>query len=83
MNRADAVWLTEVFKPKRKLKIDKSSIVMFIEAINRIMGTNRAVPGCACEFKITAQIANSAFEQHEDEIEKLYNSKPKGRKKKK
>ena len=82
MNRLDAIWLTEVFKPKRHLRIDRSTIGMFIEAINRIMGTNRVVPSCACEFKITAQIANSAFEQHEGEIEKLYHTKPKGRKKK-
>ncbi len=82
MTRSDAVWLIEVFKPKRHLRIAKDTIGMFVKAINILLEQDRKVPGCGCEYKITAQIANSAYDQYESEIEKLYNSKPRGRKKK-
>ena len=83
MTKSEATWLVEEFKPKRYLRIDKGTIAMFIKAINLIMKSNRAVPTCSCEWKVTAQIANSAFDQYEAEIMEVYNSITKrGRKKK-
>ncbi len=81
MTRSDAQWLVDVFNPLRKGTISNSTIGTFIKAINIIMDSNRSIPSCSCEFKVTAQIANSAYEQYQDEIEKLYNSKPRGRRK--
>ena len=82
MTKSDAQWLVDVFKPKRHLRIDSSSIGMFVKAINIIMGSNRSIPGCSCEWKVTATIANSAYEQHESKILELYNKPTRGRKKK-
>jgi len=81
MDKLDAQWLIDEFEPKRKLKIDKNSITMFTKAINIIMGQNRPVPGCSCEYKVVAQIANSAFEQHYTQIMEVYNQPTRGRKK--
>jgi len=82
MTKADAVWLVEEFAPKRRLRIDSSTIGMFIKAINIILEQNRNVPSCGCEYKVTATIANSAYDQHEQEILSIYNKPTRGRKKK-
>lgn len=82
VSKAGAKWLVEEFNPIRKGTINKQTIGTFIQAINILLGQNRRIPGCACEFKVTAAIANSAYEQHEDEIMKTYNSKTRGRPKK-
>ena len=82
ISKADAVWLVEEFAPKRRLRIDSSTIEMFVKAINIILEQNRNVPSCGCEYKVTATIANSAYEQHEQEILAAYNKKTRGRKKK-
>ena len=82
MTKSDAQWLIDVFEPKRKLRIASSTIGMFIKAINIILGQNRQVPSCSCEWKVTATIANSAFDQHYAEIMSVYNNKTRGRKKK-
>lgn len=82
MTSSDARWLVDTFDPQRKGTINKSTIGMFIKAINIMLNQSRRVPSCGCEFKVTAQIANSAYEQYRDEIERLYNQKSRGRKKK-
>lgn len=74
MTKSDAQWLIDVFEPKRKLRIASSTIGMFVKAINIILEQNRKVPSCGCEYKVTATIANSAFDQHYDEIKQIYNS---------
>jgi len=81
MTKSDAQWLIDVFEPKRKLRIASSTIGMFVKAINIILEQNRKVPSCGCEYKVTATIANSAFDQHYAEIMSVYNSKTRGRKK--
>lgn len=83
ISKADSIWLVEEFAPKRKLRIDSSTIGMFVKAINIILEQNRRIPSCGCEYKVTATIANSAYEQHEQEILNSYNSKTRGRPKKK
>ena len=80
MTSSDAKWLVDTFNPQRKGTINKSTIGMFIKAINIILNQSRRIPSCGCEFKITAQIANSAYEQHESEILAAYPKR--GRKKK-
>jgi|VirMetMinimDraft_7_1064189.scaffolds.fasta_scaffold05934_5 pyruvate/2-oxoglutarate/acetoin dehydrogenase E1 component len=82
MVKSDAQWLIDVFEPKRKQRIDHTTISMFVKAINIIMEQNRKVPTCGCEYKVTAQIANSLFDQHYNEIMSLYNESTRGRKKK-
>ena len=82
MTKSDAQWLVDIFNPKRHLRIDSVTIGIFVKAINIIMNSNRVIPGCSCEWKVTATIANSAYEQHEAQILELYNSKPRNKKKK-
>ena len=79
ISKADAQWLIEEFNPIRKGTLSNSTIGMFVKAINIILDKNRRIPGCACEYKVTATIANSAYEQHEQEILNSYNSKTRGR----
>lgn len=74
MTSSDAKWLVEEFNPKRKGIINGKTIGMFIKAINIILDQNRGIPGCGCEFKVTATIANSAYEQYESKILELYNA---------
>jgi hypothetical protein len=82
ISKQEATWLVEEFNPMRGLKIDKTTIPKFIKAINIIMEQNRRIPSCGCEFKVTAQIANSAYNQFETEILAVYNKPTRGRKKK-
>ena len=82
ISKTDATWLVEEFNPMRKGTINDKTIGMFIQAINIILEQNRRVPGCGCEYKVTGAIANSAYEQHEQEILNSYNSKTRGRPKK-
>lgn len=82
ISKAGATWLVEEFNPIRKGTLNNQTIGMFVQAINIILGQNRRIPGCACEYKVTATIANSAYEQHEQEILNIYNSKTRGRPKK-
>mgnify|MGYP005999080835 CR=1 FL=1 len=74
ISKTGAKWLVEEFNPIRKGTINKQTIGTFIQAINILLGQNRRIPGCACEYKVIAAIANSAYEQHEQEILKLYES---------
>lgn len=82
MTKADATWLVEEFASKRRGIINSKTIGMFVKAINIILNQNRSIPSCGCEFKVTAVIANSAYDQHEQEILSIYNKKTRGRKKK-
>ena len=82
ISKTDATWLVEEFNPIRKGTLNDKTIPLFIKAINIILEQNRRIPGCACEYKVTALIANSAYEQHEQEILNIYNSKTRGRPKK-
>ena len=74
ISKADATWLVEEFNPIRKGTINKQTIGDFIKAINIILEQNRRIPGCGCEFKVTGAIANSAYEQFEQQILELYNA---------
>ena len=74
MTSSDAKWLVEEFNPMRKGTISNNTMPMFVKAINIILDQNRRVPGCTCEHKVTATIANSAYEQYESKILELYNA---------
>ena len=74
MTKSDAKWLIEEFEPKRQLRIAGSTIGMFVKAINIILEQDRKIPSCGCEYKVTAAIANSAFDQHYSRIKEIYNS---------
>jgi len=83
ITKETATWLVEEYNPIRGLRIDSKTIPMHVNALNVILDQERTVPKCAtCEWRSIAAIANSVYQQHEDEIMKAYNSKPKGRKKK-
>ena len=72
LTKTDAGWLLNTFQPIRKGRIAGSTIGMFVKATNLISGKNTTVPSCGCEYKTTAAIANSYFDQYKSEIEKLY-----------
>jgi len=74
MTKEQAQWLIDEFKPIRRGTVNGKTIGVFIKAINIILNQSRRIPSCGCEFGVTATIANSAFDQHEQKILKLYNS---------
>lgn len=82
VSKTDAIWLVEEFNPIRKGTLSEKTIGMFVKAINIVMNQNRRIPGCACEYKVLGAIANSVYEQHEEEILAVYNKPTRGRKKK-
>ena len=71
LTKQDAQWLLNTFQPMRHGRIANSTIGMFVQATNLISGKNTTVPSCGCEYKVTAAIANSYFDQYKSEIEKL------------
>ena len=71
LTKEDAQWLINVFQPIRHGRIAGNTISMFVQATNLISGKNTTVPSCGCEYKATAAIANSYFDQYKTEIEKL------------
>jgi len=74
ISKEDAIWLIEEFDKKRGGTINGKTINMFLRAINTILNQNRKAPGCSCEYRTVAAIANNVFEQYKNEILKIYNS---------
>ena len=82
LTKEDAQWLVNVFNPMRYGRIASSTIGMFVKATNLISNKNLSVPSCGCEYKTTAAIANSYYNQYQSEIETLATKTTRGRKKK-
>ena len=74
LTKDDAQWLLNVFQPVRKGRISGNTIGMFIKATNLISGKNLSVPSCGCEYKTSAAVANSYFDQYKSEIENIANA---------
>ena len=73
LTKTDAQWLLNVFQPMRHGRIAGNTIGTFIQATNLISGKNLTVPSCGCEYKTSAAVANSYFDQYKSEIEKIAN----------
>ena len=74
LSKADAQWLLKEFKPLVGGSIRGKNISIYTKAVNLIRGTNLPNPGCSCEYKTKALVAQSLFEQHKTAIEEIANS---------
>jgi len=86
LTKEEAVWLVEVFAPKKGNRIDgKTMDTYFIPARTLMQGKPSERPGCGCMFKAYAQMTNSMYGQHEVAIREVAYPKvetTRGRKKK-
>jgi len=84
LTKEEAVWLVEVFAPKRGGRIDgKTMDTYFLPARKLMLGTEVERPSCGCMFKSYAQMTNSLYGQHEAAIREIAYPKPKTRGRKK
>ena len=74
LSKADAQWLLKEFKPLVGGSIRGKNISIYTKAVNLIRGTNLPNPGCACEYKTKALVAQSLFGQYKTAIEEIVNS---------
>tara|TARA_B110000285_G_C14718997_1_gene421264 strand:+ start:368 stop:610 length:243 start_codon:yes stop_codon:yes gene_type:complete len=74
LSKADAQWLLKELKPLVGGSIRGKNISIYTKAVNLIRGTNLPNPGCACEYKTKALVAQSLFGQYKTAIEEIANS---------
>jgi len=73
LSKEDAQWLLSEFKPLVGGSIRGKNISVYTKALNLMRGTNLPNPGCSCEYKSRAQIAQSVFGQFQTTIEEVEN----------
>jgi len=74
LTKEEAQWLLNDFSKLVGGSIFGKNIDKYTRAINLIRGTNTKNPGCSCEYKLHAQVAQSLFGQHKSAIEEVANS---------
>lgn len=74
LTKEDALWLLNDFQPLIGRTVFGKNVGMYTKAINLIRGTNAGNPGCSCEYKLHAQVAQSLFGQHKSSIEEVANA---------
>ena len=90
MTKEESQWLYDFYRPRMGYRLDGSTMSWHCKAITILSGTQRNIPSCPCEYKVTATIAQSMYNQHEQQIISVYNTpeqteepvKTRGRKKK-
>ena len=68
ISKTDAQWLLEVYGPMRGFRIDNGTFGTYLKAYNLMKGTERKVNCTSCEGRTIAAMANSMFEQYQEEI---------------
>lgn len=68
INKTEAKWLLEEYAPMRRFRIDNGTFGTYLKAYNLMRGTERKVNCTSCEGRSIAAMANSMFEQYEEEI---------------
>lgn len=70
MTQQDAVWLLEVYQPKKDLRIDSGTMANYFVPARRILNNDPSIgaPSCGCQFKAFVQITNSMFDQYKQNI---------------
>lgn len=71
LTKEQAKWLVEEYSPKRGGRINTASMGMFINAYNLLRNVNHTPKCSSCEARSLAGVANSLYEQFENEIKKL------------
>ena len=71
ISKSEAKWLLEVYQPMKGGRVDNSTFQTFLKAYNLMRGTNTVVKCFSCEGRTIAAMANSMFNQHQAEIEKI------------
>ena len=71
INQQDALWLVENYNKIRQFGKVSSWIGDHVRAMSLIKGTQVSVPGCNCEYAAYARMANSMYEQNENEIKAI------------
>ena len=71
INQQDALWLVENYNKIRQFGKVNSWIGDHVRAMSLIKGTQVSVPGCNCEYAAYARMANSMYEQNENEIKTI------------
>lgn len=71
ISKTDAQWLLNVWAPIRGGRVDNSTFGMFLKAYNMMKGADRKVNCFSCEGRTIAAVANSIFEQYQQEIETI------------
>ena len=79
ISKDEAKWLLEEYAPKRGYRIDSSTFGMYLKAYNLMKGANRRAKCFSCEGRAIAAMANSLYEQYENDIQAVLKPK-RGRK---
>ena len=74
LTKEEAQWLLNDFSKLIGGSIFGKNVDKYTRAINLIRGTNSPNPGCSCEYKLHAQIAQSLFGQYKSSIEEIANA---------
>lgn len=85
MTKDEAKWLYDFYRPRMAYRLDGTTMSWHCKAITILSGKKRDIPSCPCEYKVTATIAQSMYNQNEQEIIALNTTpepKTRGRKKK-
>ena len=74
MTEKEAIYLVEQFENRAKGRILKGEVTNIYYEAERILKGRAEIQkrGCTCEYKNMARIVSSLFDQHKDEIYRLY-----------
>jgi len=70
MTQDDAIWLLEVYQPKKGFRISDDTMQNYFIPARRILSKDPTIgmPSCGCQFRTFVQITNSMFDQYKEEI---------------
>ena len=71
ISKEEAKWLLEVYGPMRGYRIDNGTLGTYLKAYNLMRGTDRKVSCSSCEGRSIAAMANSMYNQYEEEIKAI------------